>query len=657
MAWLNAVTAGLILLAGLIFNTTAMAAPRVFGLFVGVAEYKYAKGRVPQGKIEDLGGAPNDIAALKATIEPRIGLARSVTLLNQDATRAAILQAFNHMVADAAAGDTLLFYYTGHGARVFDQSGKQLSGYSSTIVPYDARNPDLPASKGGDILDNELREMIAAASALGVNVVTIFDSCNSGTATRSPWVEPETIRMRFAPDLVVAEPMQQTAVPSLPLGEQVSSDKRGYIVHLAAAPDGKAAIERRIDDRWRGDFTEALVRTLNELPADASYRELLDGVKIKLRQRLREEANTRVMTDIRGEGALDQRFLGEWSAVRLLDGSRGDDGRWTLAAGSIAGVTRGSRYAGYATASAAREANQTPIATAIVGALDTGSATLTLDPGSDAITTPPRLFWRETAHAAGTEPLRILINGKDRTVRNAIDKQIADLTFARAIKGNPDIVLDLEYEPGKIRVIRADDDSTVTIMAVDDQDRLRAVLEQIARYHALLAMIGQGTPLKADYLLSDTACDGTTGDPIVYADGEAHFKPGVSGRDRFTLVLRNNHEQPLYPHIINLSAGYEVSLVATVGDNAKEDVLEPGKCWNWPATVSGAGRDYLILVLADRPIPGLQNLTASAIRGDNSAQDPLAALIQEASRGEVTTRGVPAGIWSVRALSYIIEGD
>jgi len=61
-------------------------APRVFGMFVGVAEYKYSKGKVPGSELEDLGGAPNDIAAMRATLESRLAFSRSVTLLNQDAT-------------------------------------------------------------------------------------------------------------------------------------------------------------------------------------------------------------------------------------------------------------------------------------------------------------------------------------------------------------------------------------------------------------------------------------------------------------------------------------------------------------------------------------------------------------------------------------------
>lgn len=647
-------------LVGALHAPAAFAAPRVFALFVGVAEYRYSKPKTPRGTLEDLGGAPNDIAALKATIEPRLQIARSVTLLNQEATRVAILAAFNQLVDTAAPGDTLLFYYTGHGARIFDQSGKQLSGYSSTIVPYDARDPALPASRGGDILDNELRDLIAAASGLGVNVVTIFDSCNSGTATRSasPWIDDGTVRLRGAPDLVVTQPLAQPDAPLvLPHGKTAAPAQRGYTVHLAAAPDGKAAVERVVESQWRGDFTEALVRSLNELPESASYRELLQSVRMKLRQRLSAETTTRVMTDIRGEGDLDQRFLGQWSPVRLLEGERSVDGTWTLAAGSVAGITRGSRYTGYASGSDARDPKAAGVASGVVTVVEPGTATITLDKAApSASTMPGKLFWRETAHGAGSTRLRIKVAGGDKSAQASVDAQLAGLAFVRATSGNPDIVVDLAV-PGRIRVVRAEDDSTVTTLGLDEKERLRAVLEQIARYHSLLAMIGQGTPLNVQFALSDTYCDGSPGTSIDYQGGEAHFRPGVAGRDSFVLVLRNNETRALYPHIINLSAGYEVGLVATAGDNAKEDMLEPGRCWNWPATVNGQGRDWLLLVLADRPLPGLQMLSAGAIRGGPESEDPLATLIFDAAGGRQTRGEAPPGIWSVRAVSYVIEGE
>lgn len=648
----------ILFLTDLVSGAPAIAAPRLFGLFVGVAEYQYSSNHNPRGSFEDLGGAPNDIAAMKETIAPRIAFANSITLLNDQATRAGIIAAFDRIVAEASAGDTLLFYYTGHGGRIVDVTGQQLSGYSSTIVPYDARNPDRLGDQPGDIVDNELRKMIEAASGAGINVITIFDSCNSGTATRapSPWVD-DKIRYRSTPEVILTGPLKAPESPLvLPAVEPVAPRDKGYVVHLAAAPDGKAAIERMIGGQWRGDFTEALIRSLNELPANSTYRDLLDSVRAKLRQKLRDGETDRAMTDIRGEGALDQTFLGTWNPVRLIEGKPNADGTWQLAAGSIAGMTSGSRFAGFASGSEARSEGAIPIASAVIAELAPGSATLALEgPLIAGDTTPGKLFWRETAHVNGETRLRLKVSKGSEQALASVKAQIEGLAIDLNTGEIPDLGLDLS-SPGTIRVARAEDDSTLTTIPANDTARLREVLEQVTRYHSLLALVGQGTPLDVEFKVSDTYCDGTRINPLRFVNGEAHLK---AGQDSFVVSIRNNEPRVLYPHIIILSSDYQIDVPAIqTGDNAKAEGLEPGKCWNDSAAVGGSGRDYMLLVMADRPLPGLEMLQSARIRGDApEITDPLTALMGNAMHGLRSRGSAPPGEWSIQSVSYLIEGD
>jgi len=654
--WLRG-QAGALCLAIALAGAPAMAAPRLFGLFVGVAEYQYSSNHNPRGSFEDLGGAPNDIAAMKETIAPRIAFANSITLLDAQATRAGIIAAFDRIVAEASAGDTLLFYYTGHGGRIVDVSGQQLSGYSSTIVPYDARNPDRLGDQPGDIVDNELRKMIEAATGAGINVITIFDSCNSGTATRapSPWVN-DKIRFRSTPEVVLTGPLKAPESPLVLPAVPVAARDKGYLVHLAAAPDGKAAIERMIGGKWRGDFTEALIRSLNELPANSTYRDLLDSVRAKLRQKLRDGETDRAMTDIRGEGALDQTFLGAWNPVRLIEGKPNPDGTWKLAAGSIAGMTKGSRFAAFASGSEARTDGAKPMTSAVITELEPAAATLSLESPLSAGDTPPaKLFWRETAHVNGDTRLRLMVHKGSDAALAAVKAQIEGLAIDLNSGEIPDLVLDLSG-PGTIRVARAEDDSTLTTLPASDTARLREVLEQVTRYHSLLALVGQGTPLDVEFKVSDTYCDGTKIAPLRYLNGEPRLK---AGRDSFVVSVRNNASRILYPHIVILSSDYQIDVPAIqTGDNAKAEGLEPGKCWNDSAAVGGSGRDYMLLVMADRPLPGLEMLQSARIRGDApEITDPLTALMGSAMSGLRSRGDTPPGEWSVQSVSYLIEGD
>ena len=97
-------------------------------------------------------------------------------------------------------------------------------------------------SAAGDILDNELRILIDSARARGINVVTIFDSCNSGTATRDPTFDSGMIRNRGAPALRVKNPIEPnvktvTAMArSASAGNAVASKPMWRTMRLCAKP-------------------------------------------------------------------------------------------------------------------------------------------------------------------------------------------------------------------------------------------------------------------------------------------------------------------------------------------------------------------------------------------------------------------------------------
>ncbi|MFN5821407.1 MAG: caspase family protein, partial [Novosphingobium sp.] len=205
MRWLG------LLLALLTFSITAPAAAKIRAVFIGIDKYAYSRTEVPFADFKDLHGAVNDARAIKRTLASVYGLdfdddgsgcssenAQSITLINQCATRKAIFAAWNRQIAASAPGDTLILYFAGHGSRfIDDQEFRQASGYNGTILPYDARNPKpAPGAVQAEIRDVEIKEVIDAATAKGVNVVTIFDSCNSGTITRDG---PADGQSRWAP--------------------------------------------------------------------------------------------------------------------------------------------------------------------------------------------------------------------------------------------------------------------------------------------------------------------------------------------------------------------------------------------------------------------------------------------------------------------------
>lgn len=78
------------------------------------------------------------------------------------------------LVKDCKAGDSLVFYFSGHGLRQPDFDNDELDGFDESICPLDFKT-------AGVILDNEINDTIVRPLKPGVRLHAIVDSCHSGT--------------------------------------------------------------------------------------------------------------------------------------------------------------------------------------------------------------------------------------------------------------------------------------------------------------------------------------------------------------------------------------------------------------------------------------------------------------------------------------------
>ncbi len=283
MAWLACVVA----------LAPASASAMVRTLFVGVDTYAHSIARNPKAdpSFHDLRGAVNDVRLMQKTLATDYAveiaptdcdLTRtiSITLINACATRTNILAALEHLISAGKPGDILLFYYAGHGSQhsgVGRQTMSQASRVNSTNVPADAWRPADPVSGSNDIVDVELKALIDEANRVGVSVVTIFDSCHSGTATRdllggfSREAPPDALTAAPAP-MVWSAPQ-----PSAP------ASTRAYRVHMAAAGDDQIAYETSGGPPVHGVFTAALAKAVAQRKGGA-YLDIAQEVGWQLAQ-------------------------------------------------------------------------------------------------------------------------------------------------------------------------------------------------------------------------------------------------------------------------------------------------------------------------------------------------------------------------------------
>lgn len=110
------------------------------------------------------------------------------TLVNDQATKAAIVQAFMTMVQTAQKGDIVYIHFSGHGQQMRDRNGDEADGLDESWIPYDAYRQPCNKDRGEKhLVDDEVNICLSAIrdkiGASGKLLVAI-DACHSGDATR-----------------------------------------------------------------------------------------------------------------------------------------------------------------------------------------------------------------------------------------------------------------------------------------------------------------------------------------------------------------------------------------------------------------------------------------------------------------------------------------
>ena len=211
-------------------------------------------------------------------------------------TRSGILAAMQkYLVDEPQPGDTVVFYYAGHGSLQKNSLGngkltvqvpvpgsnpvqEKSIPVDSTIVPSDAWTGTL------DVLDHEMTRIFNAALDKGVRLTVIFDSCHSGMITRG---EHHGRSLLF--DGRDVKDASVLPVPSDHVGNGavvLSAAQQDQEAGADLPPDGTKVVHLQnvvLGQRVvHGYFTYALVKALMELPANVPAAVVFERVKGEL---------------------------------------------------------------------------------------------------------------------------------------------------------------------------------------------------------------------------------------------------------------------------------------------------------------------------------------------------------------------------------------
>lgn len=194
-------------LTAALFLATVPSGAASFGLVVGIDKYQ---------RLPSLDGAVNDARDVASALQSS-GFDDVVTLLDAEASRASILDAWDRIVAKAKPGDTVVFAYAGHGGQEAERiAGDETDGLNEVFLlpSFEEKAP----GNGDRILDDELYVLFSAAREL--NIIFVADSCHSGTMTRSFDLRAGAGRSRLAKYGEIVD----DSLPSLPTRSGAASE-------------------------------------------------------------------------------------------------------------------------------------------------------------------------------------------------------------------------------------------------------------------------------------------------------------------------------------------------------------------------------------------------------------------------------------------------
>lgn len=130
----------------------------------------------------ELHGCVNDVKEIRDLLVGKHGYSSDEIQYVTDAkaTRTGILDGLGWLAQGAGEGDTRLFYYSGHGTWVSDESGDEPDGRDECLVPVDYFATDVP------LLDDTLHKAYLPMLKNKAHLVMVMDSCHSGTVSRGP---------------------------------------------------------------------------------------------------------------------------------------------------------------------------------------------------------------------------------------------------------------------------------------------------------------------------------------------------------------------------------------------------------------------------------------------------------------------------------------
>jgi hypothetical protein len=212
------------------------------------------------GTENQLQGCMNDVQKMKNLLilkygyDPRnIQLITEATLIKP--TRKNIILQFANLLKNATAGDTLVFFFSGHGYHIPDMNNDEADGFDEIII----------TSENHYIVDDEFKAIIQSYLRPDVQLFGFFDSCHSGTI----------FDLRF--EYLIDENLDQKTCPQ-------TIETPGQVILLSSCRDEQQSVDANINGTFNGAMTFALVDILSKPKEDVTWYEVFKTLRLMVKQ-------------------------------------------------------------------------------------------------------------------------------------------------------------------------------------------------------------------------------------------------------------------------------------------------------------------------------------------------------------------------------------
>lgn len=257
-----------------------------------------------KGSDAELRGCINDISNIRSLLINNCDYQDSnIRVLTEEVslkpTRSNIETQINWLVSNCMSGDTLIFYYSGHGSSITDRNNDENDKKDEVLIPLDYET-------NGVITDDWLYQNMATKIPAGVKLFGFTDCCHSGTMV--------DLKYNYKSLCTYRKGNVQKGMPYIfsdwtdrfSFGIEKSKDINGYVCFFSGCQDPQTSADANINRQFQGAFSYCLIEfmktNLQRMP-NGTFR-FRNGT-VKLRNVLKE-INARL--DINGFNGQDSQL-------------------------------------------------------------------------------------------------------------------------------------------------------------------------------------------------------------------------------------------------------------------------------------------------------------------------------------------------------------